>query len=498
MPTSYTTSLRLALPATGENNGTWGSLVNTSITQLIEDAVAGYVSVAMTDADYTLSTANGAADEARCMYVNMTGTLTQARNVICPTAEKLYFFRNNTTGGYAVTLKTSAGTGISVPNGKATILLCDGTNVVDASTHFSSLTLTTALGAASGGTGLSSYTAGDLPYATGTTTLAKLGIGTNNYVLTSSGSAPQWTANTGTGSVVRATSPTLVTPALGTPASGTLTSCTGLPISTGVSGLGTGVATFLGTPSSANLAAAVTDETGSGALVFGTSPSLTTPTIAGATLSGTLAGTPTFSGATVTFTNAVAVGSLTVGGSPVSGGAGWVLLDTQTASSSSALNFTTGLSSTYSAYVFVLVNVLPSSNFAALWAQTSTDGGSSYASTSGDYVYGMAGISAGSGAFNQGNATTATSIVLTTSSVLNDAASGGVSGSVYVYAPSSTSVYKQFTYQTVSSATSSVEMYSSSGAGSRKSTSAINAIRFLFSSGDITSGTIRLYGLRNS
>src|SRR4051812_15039886 len=74
-------------------------------------------------------------------------------------------------------------------------------------------------------------------------------------------------------------SPTLVTPALGTPASGTLTNATGLPISTGVSGLGTGVATFLATPSSANLAAALTDETGSGAVVLATSPTLVTPAL---------------------------------------------------------------------------------------------------------------------------------------------------------------------------------------------------------------------------
>ena len=87
------------------------------------------------------------------------------------------------------------------------------------------------------------------------------------------------TANTGTGAVVRATSPTLVTPALGTPSSGTLTNATGLPVSTGISGLGTGVATFLATPSSANLASAVTDETGSGALVFATSPAFTTPNL---------------------------------------------------------------------------------------------------------------------------------------------------------------------------------------------------------------------------
>jgi hypothetical protein len=92
------------------------------------------------------------------------------------------------------------------------------------------------------------------------------------------------------------TDATLTTPILGTPQSGTLTSCTGLPIiagttgtlsaargGTGITALGTGIATFLGTPSSANLRAAVTDETGTGALVFATSPTLVTP----------LLGTPT-------------------------------------------------------------------------------------------------------------------------------------------------------------------------------------------------------------
>ena len=87
------------------------------------------------------------------------------------------------------------------------------------------------------------------------------------------------------------TNSALVTPTLGTPVSGTLTTCTGLPISTGVSGLGSNVATFLGTPSSANLRAALTDETGTGSAVFATSPTLGTPT------SGVLTnctGSPTF------------------------------------------------------------------------------------------------------------------------------------------------------------------------------------------------------------
>jgi len=91
--------------------------------------------------------------------------------------------------------------------------------------------------------------------------------------------AAAMTDETGTGLLVFNTSPTLVTPVLGTPTSGALTNCTGLPVATGISGLGAAMAAFLAAPSSANLAATVTDETGTGVLVFATSPALVTPAL---------------------------------------------------------------------------------------------------------------------------------------------------------------------------------------------------------------------------
>jgi hypothetical protein len=191
---SYTSSLRLVLPATGEYPGAWGTQANNGLTSLVDTSIAGTSTITMTAADYTLSTANGASDEARSAVLNVAGTPGAARNIIVPAASKLYVVFNNTTGGFAQTVKTSAGTGVSVPNGSAAYLRCDGTNVVAAVSYFGSLTLGAALPVGSGGTGAATFTANNVLLGNGTSAFQVVAPGTNGNVLTSNGTTWQSTA----------------------------------------------------------------------------------------------------------------------------------------------------------------------------------------------------------------------------------------------------------------------------------------------------------------
>jgi len=141
MASTYSPNLALELIANGEQAGTWGTTTNTNLGTLIEEAISGYTTQAMSDAgDTTISIPNGASGTARNMYLRLTGTLTAARNLIVPSNKKLYFIHNNTTGGFAVTVKVSGQTGVSVPNGAKMVLVSNGTDIVEAVTHFNTFT----------------------------------------------------------------------------------------------------------------------------------------------------------------------------------------------------------------------------------------------------------------------------------------------------------------------------------------------------------------------
>lgn len=129
MASTYSPNLRLELIGTGEQQGQWGSTTNTNLGTLLEQAIGGYETVTVSDSgDTTLTANNGSADQSRNMVLNLTGTLSAARNVICPAIEKLYVVKNATTGGYAVTFKVNGQTGIAIPNGQTVFLYVDGTD----------------------------------------------------------------------------------------------------------------------------------------------------------------------------------------------------------------------------------------------------------------------------------------------------------------------------------------------------------------------------------
>lgn len=132
MASTPSTSLRLELMATGDQSGTWGDTTNTNLGTLLEQAITGVLSVAQGDtANLTLTNTDYVSNQARNAVINLTGAMTAARNVVVPTANKVYLIKNSTTGGFVVTVKTNAGTGVEVAANTARWVYCDGTNVVD-------------------------------------------------------------------------------------------------------------------------------------------------------------------------------------------------------------------------------------------------------------------------------------------------------------------------------------------------------------------------------
>ena len=182
MASTYS-ALKIELLETGANSGTWGTATNVNLGDaVLGEAITGQATVDFaTDADVTITLTDSATSQAaRNLRLNITESSTgigSVRNLILGSGcqiEKFYLINNTGTG--AKTVKNTSGTGITVPAGKATLVFNNGTNVVDAASYFTSLTLGSALPVASGGTGLTAGTSGGIPAYTATGTLTSSGV----------------------------------------------------------------------------------------------------------------------------------------------------------------------------------------------------------------------------------------------------------------------------------------------------------------------------------
>lgn len=197
---TYTPLLQFIQPSTGEYTGTWGSVINNSITALVEDAIAKTTSFdATSSATWTLSVANGATDEARCAALRVYGTPASGVSIVAPANSKLYVIIN--ACGQTVTVKTSTSTGVTIPAGKTSqVVYNTGTS------DFVEL-------AASSSANLWGGTTGAVPYQSGVGTTTFLSPGTANYVLTSNGAglAPSYQPSSGSITLSTRTSNTTLT-----------------------------------------------------------------------------------------------------------------------------------------------------------------------------------------------------------------------------------------------------------------------------------------------
>jgi hypothetical protein len=171
--------------ATGENSGTWGNVTNDNLGVALEEAIVGSADVTFASGNVTLTlTDTNASQTARNLRLNLVGTTGGTRDLIVPAIEKIYIVNNGCAD--TITVKNNSGTGIAVPAGKTMYVYNNGTNVLDAITHLTSLTLATALPVASGGTGSTTATFSGAnitslnasAITSGTVPTARLGTGT--------------------------------------------------------------------------------------------------------------------------------------------------------------------------------------------------------------------------------------------------------------------------------------------------------------------------------
>jgi len=212
--TVFTPNLGLALPTTGDLSGTWGTTVNDAITTLTDTAVAGTTTLS-SDVDVTLTTTDGATNQARAAVILWTAGGTVTRTITVPAHSKTYTVINKTTSSQSITIVGVTGAGVTVTAGNKAFVVWNGVDFVQVASSVVSGTV----GPANGGTGVSNNAASTLTIS-----------GSFATTLTVSGTTGVTLPTTGTLATLAGSetlsNKTLTAPLLGTPTSGNLTTCT--------------------------------------------------------------------------------------------------------------------------------------------------------------------------------------------------------------------------------------------------------------------------------
>jgi hypothetical protein len=179
MASTYS-AIKIELIGTGDQSGTWGTTTNANLGTAIEQAIVGKADITVSSTSVTLTlTDSNALQDARALYLNLSGTPGGAATLNVPAIEKNYIVKNGT--GETVTIKVTGQTGVAIPDGKTVLVYNNGTDVVTAVDYIPSLTLGAALPIASGGTGSTSTTFVDLATnVTGTLPVANGGTGASS------------------------------------------------------------------------------------------------------------------------------------------------------------------------------------------------------------------------------------------------------------------------------------------------------------------------------
>jgi hypothetical protein len=319
---TYSTNLALTLIGTGEEAGTWGTTTNTNLGTLLEQAISGYVTQAVsTGTDTTITIPNGSTGVARNMYIELTGTGGANTNLIVPANKKLYYIYNNTSSGQ-VTVKVSGQTGISVPNGKRYSLVSNGTDIVPAINDIVGFT-TVATGLATTNFTVS-QSGTDLTFVSTLTCTASIASTTMTVTAATVGQLIYGQALSGsgvTGGTTLAAQLTSTETAAATPAyssggaagesSIVLSSVSNVAVGQMISGTGVPAGTYVGGVSSTEVSVSLVDRTG--AVVTLTTQASGTYTFAAPGGKGTytVSTSQTVSSTTITMTKTIASLSVT-------------------------------------------------------------------------------------------------------------------------------------------------------------------------------------------